>query len=159
MELQNNNNNITNHFIKPSELISQIAKIEESMPHILDDFKNNFILYNKNTQSNENGQMYESIKSNVENENSKLFILNNSMEKGIEDLNSKLLELNKKIQIEKKENQIMKRNLGSIENEYNGSDELIDNYKEMYNMYYFKNFTMIFGIIMASIILTKVFVK
>jgi len=161
MELENDNqtNKSNNHFKQPSEFMDKIKKIEETMPHILEDFKNNYILYNKNTQSNENGQMYENIKSNVENENSKLFILNNSMEKGIEELNSALIELNKKIQIEKKEGQIMKRNLGSIENVYNGSGEMIDNYKEMYNMYYFKNFTMIFGIIMASIILTKVFMK
>lgn len=157
MELENNNNQSNKQFKKPSEFLSQIVKIEEIMPHILEDFEDNYILYNKNSQNNENSQLYENIKSNVENENSKLFIINNAMQKGIEDLNLKMFELNKKIQLEKMESKKMKRYLGSIENEYNGSDEMINNYKEMYKMYYFKNFTMFFGIILSCLILTKVF--
>ena len=81
------------------------------------------------------------------------------MERGIEELNRELMILNKKIQIEKKENQLMKRSLGMVENKYNGSDELITNYKEMYRMHYFKNFTMILGIIIGITVLTKVFVN
>jgi len=159
MELENNNylNNSDYKFKQPSEFMNKIKKIEETMPHILDDFKKSYILYNKNIQSNENSQMYESIKSNVENENAKLFIVNNEIEKNIEKLNEKLIELNENIQIEKIESKKMSRNLGNIESEYNGSDELIDNYKQMYDMYYFKNFTMLLGIILSCSILVKVF--
>ena len=157
MELENNMNDSNTQFKKPSEFLSQIVKLEEIMPHILEDFKDNYVLYNKNSQNNENSQLYENIKSNIEKENSKLFIINNAMQKGIENLNAKMFELNKKIQIEKMESKKMKRYLGSVENEYNGSDEMINNYKEMYNMYYFKNFTMFFGIVLSCLILTKVF--
>jgi hypothetical protein len=53
----------------------------------------------------------------------------------------------------------MKQILQSIENNYNASDERIDNYKEMYNNQYFKNVTMVIGILIGGVILTKVFAK
>jgi hypothetical protein len=84
-------------------------------------------------------------------------MLNNGIEKGLEELNMKLLEYNKKIQNEKKENEKMEKYLARIENEYNGSDEMISNYKEIYRMSYFKNVTLLLGIICGSIILVKVF--
>ena len=146
-------------FKKPSQILNEIIRLEETVPHILDDFIKNYILYNKNPQSNENVQLFENIKSNLENQNSKLFILNNSIEKGIEELNKELFFFNKQIQIKKKENRKMKKHLGIVENEYNGSDEMISNYKEKYNIQYFKNFTMVLGILLGGVIITKVFHK
>jgi hypothetical protein len=133
------------------------VKIEQTMPLLLDDFKKQYISYNKNSQNNENHQLYESIQANVENENAKLFILNNGIEKGMEELNQKLFAINKKIGIEKKENEKMKKYLAKIENEYHGSDEMISDYKEIYRMHYLKNVTLVLGIIMGAVILTKVF--
>lgn len=155
----NNNTSDTNQFQKPSEFLNALEKMKETIPYILDDFKNQYISFQQNPQSNEANQTFQNIKSNVEQQNSSIFVINNAMESGIEQLNQKLLILNKKIQIEKKENQKMKRYLGMVENEYNGSDELITNYKEMYRMHYFKNFTMILGIIIGATVLSKVFIN
>lgn len=155
-ELQQTNDS-TSSFPSPNELLGKLVKIQETMPFILDDFKKQYISYHKNSQNNENHQLYESIQSNVENENAKLFMLNNGIEKGMEELNLKLLEYNKKIQNEKKENEKMEKYLARIENEYNGSDEMISNYKEIYRMSYFQNVTLLLGIICGSIILIKVF--
>jgi len=147
----------TDSFPKPADLVRQLVKIEQTMPLLLDDFKKQYISYNKNSQNNENHQLYESIQANVENENAKLFILNNGIEKGMEELNQKLFAINKKIGIEKKENEKMKKYLAKIENEYHGSDEMISDYKEIYRMHYLKNVTLVLGIIMGAVILTKVF--
>jgi uncharacterized protein YPO0396 len=156
MELQSTNN-ATSSFPQPSELMGQLLKMGETMPHILDDFKKQYISFHKNSQNNENQQLYQSLQSNVENENAKLFVLNNKIEKGMEELNFKLLEFNKKIQSEKKENEKMKKYLARIKNEYNGSDEMISNYKEIYRMSYFKNVSLLLGIILGTIIVVKVF--
>jgi hypothetical protein len=72
-------------------------------------------------------------------------------------LNKKLLENNKKIGIEKKENEKMKKYLARIENQYHGSDEMISNFKEIYRMHYLKNVSLVLGIILGGVILTKVF--
>ena len=104
MDLQNysSTNDATLSLPKPSELFAQLIKIEQTIPFLLDDFKKQYISYHKNSQNNENEQLYQSIQANVENENAKLFILDNAIEKGMEELNKKLLENNKKIGIEKK---------------------------------------------------------
>lgn len=156
MELQSTNN-ATSSFPQPSELMGQLLKMAETMPHLLDDFKKQYISFHKNSQNNENQQLYQSLQSNVENENAKLFVLNNKIEKGMEELNLKLLEFNKNIQSGKKENEKMKKYLARIKNEYNGSDEMISNYKEIYRMSYFKNVSLLFGIILGTIIVVKVF--
>jgi hypothetical protein len=154
--MESNNNN---ELKKPSQILSDIIKLEETIPHILDDYIKNYISYNKNPQSDENAHLFENIKNNLENENAKLFVLNNSIEKGIEELNTKLFTLNKKIQIEKTENEKMKKQFGRIENKYNGSDEMITNYREIYRDQYLKNIAMITGILLGSVVLTKVFYK
>jgi uncharacterized protein YPO0396 len=158
-ELQNvsSTNHATASLPKPSDLLNQLMKIQETMPLLLDDFKKQYISYNKNSQNNENQQLYESLQANVENENAKLFMLNNGIEKGMEELTKKLFEYNKKIEIEKKENEKMKKYLARMENEYHGSDEMISNYKEMYRMHYLKNVTLVLGIIIGGVILTKIF--
>ena len=158
-ELQNvsSTNHATASLPKPSDLLNQLMKIQETMPLLLDDFRKQYISYNKNSQNNENQQLYQSIQANVENENAKLFILDNAIEKGMEELNKKLLENNKKIGIEKKENEKMKKYLARIENQYHGSDEMISNFKEIYRMHYLKNVSLVLGIILGGVILTKVF--
>jgi hypothetical protein len=148
----------SSNFEKPSVYVAAMVKLEESVPHILDDFKKQYISYHKNSQNTESSNLFEQIKSNVEQQNTAVFVLTNAIEKGIEDLNHQLFILNKKIQIEKKANQQMKKILGKAENEYNGSDEMINDYKKMYDFNYFRNFIMILGILLGGTLLSKVFV-
>ena len=58
---------------------------------------------------------------------------------------------------EKMKNSKLKRQLGIVENKYNGSDELISNYKEMYNLDYLNNFALIVGILVLGAMLSKKF--
>jgi hypothetical protein len=162
MDLQDNNtitSSFSNTFKNPTDLLGEILILVETVPHILDDYTKNYILYHKNTQNSENASLFENVKSNLESANSKLFILNNTVEKGIEDINQKLVLFNNQIQTKKTNNNKMKQILYSIENKYNASDERIDNYKEMYNNQYFKNVTMLIGILIGIVLLTKVFAK
>ena len=72
-------------------------------------------------------------------------------------MNSKFQLLNKLIKKEKMKNSKLKRQLGIVENKYNGSDELISNYKEMYNLDYLNNFALIVGILVLGAMLSKKF--
>jgi hypothetical protein len=161
MDLQDNNTttSFSNTFKNPTDLLSEILILVETVPHLLEDFTKNYILYHKNPQSSENASLFENVKSNLESANSKLFLLNNTIEKGTEEINEKLVLFNNQIQTKKTDNNKMKQILQSIENNYNASDERIDNYKEMYNNQYFKNVTMVIGILIGGVILTKVFAK
>jgi len=159
MDIQDNNASIINTFKNPTDLLSEILILVETVPHLLDDYTKNYILYHKNPQSNENASLFENIKSSLESANSKLFLLNNTIEKETQEINEKLFLFNNQIKSKKKDNGKMKQILKSIDNRYNASDERIDDYTEMYKNQYFKNVTMLIGIVLGGILLTKVFAK
>jgi hypothetical protein len=159
MDIQDNNESIVNTFKNPTDLLSEIVILVETVPHLLDDYTKNYISYHKNPQNNENASLFENIKSSLESANSKLFLLNNTIEKGTQEINEKLFLFNNQIQSKKKDNGKMKQILKSIDNRYNASDERIDDYTEMYKNQYFKNVTMLIGILLGGVLLTKVFAK
>jgi len=154
MDLQEN---MMDDLPKPQVFLSQINTLKEKLPAILDDFKKYYIFYNKNPEYNEYQQMFESIKGNLQNINSELFMTTNNIEKGTEDINSKLQTINDLIRKEKIKNRKLKRQLGIVEKKYNGSDELISDYKEMYNLDYLNNFALLMGIVILGVILSKKF--
>jgi hypothetical protein len=156
MELQQNN--LIDNLIKPQIFLSQINTLVEQLPAILDDFIKYYIFYNKNPEYSEYQQMFENIKSNLQKINSKLFMTSNNINKGIEDINDKLQKIDTLIAKEKIKNRMLKRQLGIIEKKYNGSDELISDYKEIYNLYYLNNFALFYGVIVLGGMLASKFV-
>jgi hypothetical protein len=137
----------------PETISSQLISIHEQDKAILDDFKKYYVLYKQNPSSNEYTQMFSSIKGNVHKIHSQLFTVTNAIQTGITDLNDLMRKLNIKIKEEKKENEILIIHLNKLNNENNGASEMIDNYQTMYNLQYFKNFTMILGIILLVLML------
>ena len=75
--------------------------------------------------------------------------------------NDKLTDYISKINIDivnvKKINTNLKFDLGEIDTDINGSDELIENYKYLYSRNYIKNISMAIGVILASMYLVKGF--
>jgi hypothetical protein len=75
--------------------------------------------------------------------------------------NDKLTDYISKINIDiinvKKINTKLKFDLGEIDTDINGSDELIENYKYLYSRNYIKNISMGIGVIFASMYLVKGF--
>lgn len=142
---------------KPQVFLSQINTLKEKLPSILDDFKKYYVFYNKNPEYDEYKQIFESIKGNLQTNNSELFMTTNNIEKGTETINSKLQIINRLIVKEKIKNQKLKRKLGIVDKKYNGSDELISDYKEMYNLDYLNNFALLIGILTLGVMLSKKF--
>lgn len=137
----------------PATISSQLISIQEQERAILDDFTKYYILYKQNPSSNEFTQMFSSIKGNVHKIHSQLFTVTNTIQTGITDLNDLMRELNTKIEEEKKANKILILDLNKLNNRNNGASEMVDNYQSMYNLQYFKNFTMILGIILLILML------
>ena len=158
MELQQNSEeNSIDNLTKPQVFLSQINTLKEKLPSILDDFKKYYVFYNKNPEYNEYQQIFENIKGNLQNLNSELFMTTNNIEKDTETINTKLQKINIAISKEKIKNKQLKKNLGIVEKKYNGSDELISDYKEIYNLDYLNNFALFFGILSLGIILATKF--
>ena len=148
MELQQDN--LIDDLTKPQVFLSKINTLKEKLPSILDDFKKYYVFYNKNPEYDEYQQMFENIKSNLQSINSDLFMTSNNIEKDTENINDRLQKLNALIAKEKIKNKQLKKKLGIVEKKYNGSDELISDYKEMYNLDYLNNFALLFGVILLG---------
>jgi Trp operon repressor len=151
MELQQDSS--VDDLTKPQVFISQINTLKEKLPSILDDFKKYYVFYNKNPEYNEYQQIFENIKGNLQNINSELFMTTNNIEKDTESINDRLQKINALIAKEKMKNRQLKRKLGIVEKKYNGSDELISDYKEIYNLDYLTNFALFYGVIQLGVIM------
>ena len=150
MELQDNS---IDDLTEPPVFLSKINNLKEKLPSILEDFVKYYVFYSKNPEYNEYQQIFENIKGNLQNINSELFMTSNNIEKDTETINNRLQKINALIAKEKIKNRQLKRKLGIVEKKYNGSDELISDYKEMYNLDYLTNFALFYGAIMLTVIM------
>jgi len=154
MELQDNS---IDDLTKPPVFLSKIINLKEKLPSILEDFVKYYVFYSKNPEYNEYQQIFENIKGNLQNINSELFMTSNNIEKDTETINNRLHKINALIAKEKIKNRQLKRKLGIVEKKYNGSDELISDYKEIYNLDYLTNFALIYGVIILTVVMASRF--
>lgn len=159
MDLLDNykDNNILNFFPKPNAYLLQLDTIQTQLGPILDDFNKYFVFYNMNPQISENQQMYDNIKNNIQELYTSLLTISTNIDKNVNFINNNYQELNKEIEILKERNTILKKKLGIAEDTYDGSDTMISNYKDMYNLQYLKNFSLGLGIVFSLVLITKLF--
>ena len=136
---------------------NKLADYAESFPHMLDEFKKHYIFFNKNPEVNEYQQLYSSMKANIQQATSQVFVTTNEIQQNIDELNSFIVELNKKIDKEKIKNVDLKKKLGMLNAENDTSGLMIDNYKETYNLQYFINFVILLGILFICFFIYRTF--
>lgn len=154
MELIKNSKDI--HFISAETFTEQLNTLKQQLPHILDDFEKYYVFYNMNPANNEYQTMFENIKKNLNSINSKTFMISNNVESETNNINQKLISLNSLIQYEKESNNKLKSNIDSIEEEKNSTNLMINNYKEMYDVGYLKNWALFLSIIVAGYAIFKI---
>jgi len=149
----------TKDFPDVSQFTEKLQTMQSQLPAILADFQKAYVLYNKDPTYNEYQQSYENIKTNLNNLNSKLFTLSNSVQSDVDKINTKLSELDNLIRKERRRNKILKHKLGIIEHTNSATSEMILNYKEIYQSTYLKNWALFFSIIFVIITITKIYGK
>jgi hypothetical protein len=152
-------NDLQNSLPDPSTFKNNLITLNSQFPSMLDDFKKYYIFFNKNPDYNEYGQLFGNIKGNIQQIQSALFTETNNIEAVIEKINKEMVIINDKIKVAKKKNRTLKGKLGIVETTNNGVEEMIDDYKNTYNLQYFTNFTLLLGIIIAGHIIFKVYKK
>ena len=99
----------------------------------------------------------DNIKNNIQELYTSLLTISTDIDKNVNQINTDYQELNKLIEILKERNIILKQKLGIAEDTYDGSDTMISNYKDMYNLQYLKNFSLGLGIVFSVVLITKLF--
>jgi hypothetical protein len=150
-------NNILDNFPESSVFLSKLDTIQRQLGPILDDFNKYFVFYNMNPHISENQQMYDKIKNNIQDLYTSLLTTSRDVDKNVNKINNDYQELNKLIEILKNRNELLKKKLGIVEDTYDGSDTMISNYKDMYNLQYLKNFSLGLGLVFSLVLITKIF--
>lgn len=148
---------ILKNIIQPVDLQNKIIPLQDKLPAILDDFKKYYVFFNKNPTYSEYQTIYENIQNNLNSINTELVTISNKTNENSRNISDYLLKLNKSIEEEKTKNANFIKIQNTIYNNYDNSKIMIDEYKEIYNNAYMKNVLLIFGIILSSVTLIKVF--
>lgn len=131
--------------------------MKQQLPSILDDFKSYFVLYNKTPNYPEYENMFNNIKRNLNNLSASLFIVSNNVEADIDNINKTFKELDVLIAKERRKNRELKRKLGIIESEVISSKEMIDDYNEMYDDDYLRNWGLFLSTVVVGVSISKLF--
>jgi hypothetical protein len=136
-----------------------LQTLQQQLPAILEDFKKYYVFYNKNPEYDDYRQMFENIKANLNKINSDLFVLSNEVSSNTDDLNTRLFELDALIEQEKQKNIELKQKLGIVENKTAVADEMITNFREIYESKYLRNWGLFGCIIVGGLIIKNIYKK
>ena len=144
-------NNILNEntFVKPDNYVSNLKVLNEQMPMLLDEFKPAYVYYNMTPSYGDYQTNYFNIQNNISQSNANLFMETNNIQKSIETINKDLTKINTEIEKNKLTNKKLKVQLQDASNREDSSKQMIDDYKEMYNLQYLNNFNTLIGIVVG----------
>jgi hypothetical protein len=156
MVLQINEDDFNNS-PSPEQFLQKLQELQSQLPAILADFTKYYVFFNKNPEYPEYEQFFQNIKSNLNNVNSKLFMLSNDVQSNTDKINEKLFALDFLIRTEKNKNRELKSKLGIVEHKNSAASELIYDYKEMYESGYLRNWALFLSIVVVGITISKTF--
>jgi methyl-accepting chemotaxis protein len=154
-----NENQLMNQFEKPEMFAQRIETLKEQLPSILDDFNKYFVLYSTDPSYPEFGTMFNNIKQNLNSLSASLFMVSNDVDANTDEINKTFKKLDVLITKERRQNRELRRKLGIIEEQNNSSKELIDNYNEMYDADYLRNWGLFLSTIVVGVSISKMFTR
>jgi DNA-binding ferritin-like protein len=149
--------NIQDNFINPEQFTQQLQTLSEQLPSVLDDFKKYYVFYNRNPEYDEYISHFNIVKNNLNSINSKMFVLSNEVQTNIDDINEILINLNTSIgQLKTENNKTIKR-LRGVKEKYNTANEMISNYKNIYEYNYLRNWGLLLSIVIAGFSISVIY--
>jgi len=149
--------NVQDNFIDPEIFTQKLQTLSEQLPSILDDFKKYYVFYNKNPEYDEYKSHFDIVKNNLNAINSQIFTLSNDVQTNIDSINEILLNLNNSIGQLKTENGKTIQKLRGVKEKYNAANEMISNYKNMYEYNYLRNWGLLLSIFIAGFSISVIY--
>jgi FtsZ-binding cell division protein ZapB len=123
----------------------KINELKDKFISVLDDFKKYYVYYNKNPEADEYANFYVSSKGNLQTLNNDIYLVTNSIQTKIEELDENNKDLNKEISIIKQKYKVLLTKKHALEHTEDGSEILINDTKEEYNLQYRRNLLLFLG--------------
>jgi len=139
------------------QIDEKINAIKSQFFSALDDFKKYYVYYNKNPEVNEFQNFYVNSKGQLQNLSRDIFLTTNDIDKRIEKLDIEIRALGLQVEDEKKLNVELMKLFKDINNTHVGSELLIDDSKELYNVQYYYNWELVIGIFITGGLLATIF--
>lgn len=151
--------NINDNFMQPEQFNEQLEILNNTVNMLLDEFKKIYVISRMHPENQEYQQQYANMVAGLDQLQSKLFTASNDVQVNIDKINKTMIELNNSIKTEKKKNKELKFKLGIIENKTNASTELIDDYTQIYDEKYLRNWGLGLSTIICLITIGTMFKK
>lgn len=159
MEILDEYKNMNVDVKKSENYLNKLTELGGSINLLLDDFKDVYIMYKMYPENEEIQQRYIQMTESIEKIQSDLFSISNNIDVDINALNKKLVKLNILIREEKNLNREIKRQLGIVESTNESSYIMINNYKEIYNIKYLRNWALFLSLLFTIYTINIVFRK
>jgi hypothetical protein len=147
----------TDYIIKNNN--EKINTLESQFYSALDDYKQTYILYNKNMNNDEYNRLFNVSSIQLDSIIKDAFVFSKDIEKQTYELTNYVNNLDTRIKNNKNINKDFIYKLGQITGSTNGSNILNSNSKELYKYQYISNWTMFLGIFLIINALYYVFKK
>jgi len=138
-----------------NDMKEKIIDLKKTFLLALKDFKQNYINYNLNNDNDEYKNIFFTSKSQLQELNTNLFNLTNQIKNKILSNHQKNQDEIKSLKESKEIHNITINQLQNVGDESRASNILIDDYQDMYDKQFYKNFQIIIGIFLLSFITYK----
>jgi hypothetical protein len=125
----------------------KIKTIKSSFFSALDDFTKYYVFYHKNPEVNEFQNYFANSKGQLQQLNSEMFLVTNNIQQQIKNLDIEMRLVSHKLKDEKELNGELLKLVSRIQTTQDGSEIMIDDAKNEYNIQYYKNLELFMGIV------------
>jgi hypothetical protein len=134
--------NMEENLMKPEQINEKLDVLNGSVKLLLDEFAKLYIITKMHPANEEYQQQYANMVSGLNQIQSKLFSASNDVQGNIDKVNKLMFQLDIEIKKEREKNKDLKRKLGIVENKSNASSEMIDDYTQIYDERYLRNWAL-----------------
>ena len=134
-----------------------LGELSGMVDTLLGEFKNAYTFAKLYPNNSEYTQQFQGVLNRLSTAVTETFNVSNNVLKSTEEVNSQLFILNKLIQDERQKNRQLKKKLGYVENQNNTSEQLIDNYTEIYNINYLRNWSLLLSTILCMFAIKTIY--
>ena len=142
---------------KHRDFKQQMDALQGGMRVVLEEFINAYVLAKMHPANEAIQDQYQATVSSINQLQATLFSLSNDVDGSVRTINKQLLERNQTIQQEKKKNRELKKKLGITEDKNKSATEMIQDYEEMYDLTYLRNWALFASTLVCLWVIRRVY--